>query len=229
MIDELKYAGLTGNEAKIYLELLKTGSISANALSKKLSMDRTLTYQILNNLLDKGLTTYIIKDHKKFFEPTPPESLLKSIKEKESHILQIIPQLNNIQKEKNETFSVNVYEGKEGLKSYFTDIIKSKDLCVFGATGKSFELLKFYIPHVIQIAEKSKIKARLISNQHFSVLKNFKIKILKGVSSTATTTIYGNKVGIHVVAEKPIVTIIESKEIADTYRKHFELLWKIAE
>ena len=40
--------------------------------------------------------------------------------------------------------------------------------------------------------------------------------------------IYGNKVAI-VDFTKPITTIIiEKKEIADAYKKHFELLWKIA-
>ena len=40
--------------------------------------------------------------------------------------------------------------------------------------------------------------------------------------------IYGNKVAI-VDFTRPITTIIiEKKEIADAYKKHFELLWKIA-
>ena len=42
------------------------------------------------------------------------------------------------------------------------------------------------------------------------------------------TMIYGNKVAI-VDFTKPITTIIiENKEVAQSYLKHFELLWKIA-
>ncbi len=40
--------------------------------------------------------------------------------------------------------------------------------------------------------------------------------------------IYGNKTAIILWAEKPIVIAIREKEIADSYRNHFELMWKLA-
>ena len=67
MLQELKKLGLPENEAKVYIELLKRGPISVNNLSKKISFDRTLVYQILNNLVEKGLANYIIKENKKYF------------------------------------------------------------------------------------------------------------------------------------------------------------------
>jgi len=66
--DKLRKSGLTGNEAKVYFELLRKGSMSANDLSKKIGMDRTLTYTVLNHLIEKGLVNYVIKKNKKFFE-----------------------------------------------------------------------------------------------------------------------------------------------------------------
>ena len=45
-------------------------------------------------------------------------------------------------------------------------------------------------------------------------------------SSPAATNIYGNKVALIVWSENPFVVLIESKEIADSYRKKFEMLWK---
>ena len=66
--EKLRKAGLTGNEAKVYLELLRKGALSANDLAKKISMDRTLTYTVLNHLIEKGLVNYVIKEKKKFFQ-----------------------------------------------------------------------------------------------------------------------------------------------------------------
>jgi len=63
-LEKLQQAGLTGNESRVYLELVKKGELSANQIAKNLGMDRTLTYTVLNHLVEKGQTSYIIKENK---------------------------------------------------------------------------------------------------------------------------------------------------------------------
>jgi len=232
LIEKLKKAGLPGNEAKVYLELLKRGSTSANELAKKIGLDRTLTYQILNNLIEKGFVGYIIKENKKYFEVAEPENLLRPVKEKENLILDLIPKLKSIEKIKEEKQEVKVYEGKKGLKTYFEESIASKDICIFGATGKSYDILKFEIPHIAKRAQKLGMKGRMITSKEFkghemTHLKNLKVRYLE-VKSPATTTIYNDKVAIHILTDKPLIIIIKNKDIADGYRNYFEILWKIA-
>ena len=101
--DKLRIAGLTGNEAKVYAQLLKKGSLSANELAKKIGIDRTLTYTVLNHLIERGLVNYVIKKNKKFFEAADPENLLNPIKEKEAFIKDLIPELRRIEKLKEVT------------------------------------------------------------------------------------------------------------------------------
>jgi len=62
--EKLLESGLTRNEAKVYLELSKKGESSANQIAKELGIDRTLTYTILNHLIEKGQVTYIKKENK---------------------------------------------------------------------------------------------------------------------------------------------------------------------
>ena len=233
LLDELKKIGLPENQAKTYLELLKRGSVPVNQLSKKLGLDRTLTYQILENLLEKGLVNYMIKDNKKYFEPSDPEILLKPIKEKENFIKSLIPKLKSIEKLKESENSFKVYEGKKGLKTFFEDILKSKDICIYGATGRSYDVLKFEVPHIAKEAQKLGIKGRMIISKEYkghptTKLSNLKVGYLEEVKSPATTTIYEDKVGIHVLSDKPIIIIIKNKDVADGYRSYFNFLWKIA-
>ena len=94
--EKLQQAGLTGNESKVYLELIKKGESSANQLAKNLSLDRTLTYTILNHLIEKGQINYIIKENKKFFNISSPESLINQIKAKQLLILDLIKDLKKI-------------------------------------------------------------------------------------------------------------------------------------
>ena len=60
--EKLQQAGLTGNEAKVYLELLKKGELSASDVAKKISMDRTLTYTVLNHLKNNIHVYYSVRD-----------------------------------------------------------------------------------------------------------------------------------------------------------------------
>ena len=57
----LREIGLTDNEIRIYIELLKQGEALASELANRTKVNRTLTYQILNKLIEWGLISYVIK------------------------------------------------------------------------------------------------------------------------------------------------------------------------
>ncbi len=233
-LEKLRRAGLSGNEAKVYFELLRRGSISANELAKKLGMDRTLAYQVLSNLIEKGLVNYVVKENKKFFKASEPENLLDELKEKEKFITDFIPELKKIEKLVETEQAVNIYEGKKGLKILFQEIIKSKNICIFGATGKSYSILKYEIPHIIKDAQKLGLNGRMITNKEFknhemTKLKGLKTKYVnKAKSQNTATTIYSGKVAIHSLSDKPLIIIIKNKDIYETYKSYFEILWKTA-
>ena len=229
--EKLKKSGLTGNEAIVYLELLRLGSINGSKLAKKVGLDRTLTYQLLNNLIEGGLVSYIIKEHKKHFQASDPINLLNTIKEKEVFIKDLIPELKRLEIVKETEQEINVYEGIEGLRTLMREIIKEKSFCSFGATGRAYDTL-YELPRITKELAKKRHKARIIINPKYKShrmleMKNIESKFLD-IESEATTTIFGDKISIHMIKEKPIIIIIKNKEISESYRKHFELLWKIA-
>lgn len=229
--EKLVKSGLTGNEAKIYLELLKQGEMSANELAKKIGMDRTLAYTILNHLIEKGMVSYIIKTNKKFFEAVNPENLLNPLKEKEVFITEVVKQLQAIKQEKDVPYEINIYEGKEGLRNLMKLITLEKNVCSFGATGRAYEA--FYDTQVMlkELAKKG-FSARIISSPEHKKRIDIKAKGLEvkylDVKSQATTSIFGDYVSIHILTQKPLIILIKNKEIAESYQNHFELLWKLA-
>lgn len=225
----LKEAGLTGNEAKVYLELLKKIQLSANQIAKSLGMDRTLVYNVLNHLIEKGQVNYVVKENKKFFSISNPDNLLSPVKAREVLILDLIKELKKIKSSEQQETEINVYEGKAGIRNFFRELMKEKDLCAFGSTGRAYDLL-FESPAFAKEAEKKKIKMRIIANEEvrkkeFSKYKNLKMKFLD-LKSEATTTIFGDKVSIHLIKEKPVIIIIKNKEIAQSYRNYFEFMWE---
>ena len=230
-LDNLQKAGLPRNEAKVYLELLKQGELSANELAKKLGLDRTLTYGLINNLLEKGLISYIKKQNKKFFQAEPPEHLLMPLKKKEIFINNLIPALSKIKKQKDSDFEINIYEGKDGFRTIIRRIIENKGYVSHGATGRAYEQL-YEFPTITKQLEKRGFKGKTIAhpkhrNHAMTKYKNIEFKYLN-IESEATTIIAGDYVSIHLLKHKPLLIVIKNKEIAETYQNHFEYLWKMA-
>lgn len=226
--EQLTQAGLTGNESKIYLELLKHNELSANEVSKKISMDRTLTYTVINNLIEKGLVSYIIKENKKFFKAEKPENLLNSLREKEIRINNLILELNKIQKSDSTDYGIKVFEGKEGLRTLFNLILKNKHFISFGGTGRAYDQL-YEMQAIIKSLNKNQFSGRMILQEKYKNHPVTKPKVLKtkysNAKAEATTSIFGDYVSIHLAKEKPLIILIKNKDIADSYKNYFELLW----
>jgi len=90
----------------------------------------------------------------------------------------------------------------------------------------------YEMPRIAKQIMKSGIKVRIIGNTKLKktepfAFKKFEYKFLD-IDSEATTNIFGNYIAIHLIKQKPLVIIIKNKLIAQTYKNHFEILWKIA-
>ncbi|MBS3162543.1 hypothetical protein J4467_01345 [Candidatus Woesearchaeota archaeon] len=234
LIRKLEETGLSEKESIVYLALLKNGSVFGSELAKILGMDRSHTYNILQNLINKGLASHIVKNKKILFQITSPKNLLNSIQQKEKIIQSIIPELEALEKIKYKSSAINIHEGKTGLRTVIRLILESraKDMLVIGATGKSYEFLKYEMPHISKKTALLKIKGRLITSEKlrghaFTKLPNFTIRYIEELTPSSIL-IFNNNVAINVFEEKPFVILIENKSIADSNKKYFEYLWKIA-
>ncbi len=229
--EKLQEAGLTGNEVKVYLELIKKGELTANQIAKNLGMDRTLAYTVLNHLIEKGHVSYTVKENKKVFSCSNPESLLNQIKVKASLIEGLIIELSKIKKTEQQQTEIRVYEGKEGIRTLINLALKEKEFCAFGSTGRAYYVL-YEMPAVYKQVIKSKIKVRILGDRRYKGTEAFGFKGFEyrylNIKSEATTTIFGDYITIHLIKDKPIVFLIKSKDIAQSYKNYFEFMWKSA-
>jgi len=229
--EKLTQAGLTGNESKAYLELLKNEELTANELSKKISTDRTLTYTILNHLIEKGLISYITKQNKKFFKAENPENLLNPIRKKEFFVKDLITNLNKIQKKINLPYEIKVFEGKEGLRTLFRIILKHKHFLSFGGTGRAYDQL-YEMQALAKKMKKGEYSGKMILQEKYKGHEVTKQNIIKtkysNAKAEATTVIFGDYVSIHLAKEKPLILVIKNKDIAESYYNYFQELWKLA-
>lgn len=232
-ITVLEKIGLTRNQATVYLSLLKLGSSSAQSIIKESAMHRSRVYDSLEKLEDLGLVSFVVKNFKKYFQAVSPEKLLDYIEEQKESIKQVLPQLKKLEGTQKEEINASIYKGKEGIKTILSMVLKEKqDFYIFGAKGLIFRKLKYFMPNFEKERTKRKIKfIRLFDNKERAIasLKDLLAegKILPiefGVSSIVW--IFGSKVAILLWKEEyPTAFLIEKKEIADSFRKWFMLVY----
>jgi len=165
------------------------------------------------------------------FQATSPCNLLNEIKSREQVVKTLIPKLESLEKIKSKGFSVVVLEGKSGMRTLLRALLESraKDILVYGATGKSYEVLEYDLPHAAKKTALLKMNGRIITSkglkEHvFTRLSNFDVKYID-YNVPSSTIIFGDKIAFNLFDEKPVFILIESKSVVESHRRYFEYLW----
>ncbi len=243
MEDLLKKFNLTNNETKIYLKLLELGSATAGQITAKTGVHRRNVYDSIERLIKKGLVGYVAQNNKKQFKATSPKHFFyllelerEILKRKEEAFKGVLPKLMLLQKLSPSRQRVAVFEGKEGMITVLEDILKTKkENLVYSTTKIRFitEYLKWF--HKRRV--KAKIVDKLILNQkeakrarYLARLPYTEVRVIRNEFNTPLAiNVYGNKVGMLIFSDYPISILIEDKQVADSFKKYFKLLWSISE
>jgi sugar-specific transcriptional regulator TrmB len=233
MREELHQAGLTENESKVYSTLLELGPSHAGLISRKSGLHRRVVYDTIEMLIQKGLVGYILQNGVKLFQASHPGRVLELIKEKEQYVNEIMPNMLGLYSKTKEKEETNFYKGKNGLKTVFEDQLATREeILILGASPLAYEILQFYFHWFDKRRVEKKIKTRIIFNRGKKTprIPLSEIRFLpEKYTSPLAVNIYGDKVAIILWSkEKPFAIVINEKDIAEGYRKYFELMWKIA-
>jgi HTH-type transcriptional regulator, sugar sensing transcriptional regulator len=242
----LKKIGLTEGEINVYLALLELGSSSTGAIIKKSKISGSKVYEVLDRLRDKGLASIMIKNNVKHFEAASPERILEYLEEKKedidnekNEIQKIIPSLILRQQHQPKS-QVKVYTGWEGMKTTNEDIInslkKGEEWLEMGLTEQPEEWEIYFNKKQKERAKKGIVHKSIINEKYKKLhkarkdLPHTQFRFLpEELGMPISTEIYGDKVAILVLLrEAPTSIIIESKPVADSFRKYFYAIWKQA-
>jgi predicted transcriptional regulator len=234
MKDILNLIGLDGKQSEIYLKLLSFGSSPASKIATELGYDRTTTYYILMQMLEKGFVSQTIRGRVKHFTAVEPKQIQSLLKEREQMFSEVLPNLMKLTEGQDKGLSVEIRQGKEGLHHLYRDaILTGGELLALGVDDAQYmDLDPIHFKQYNKEVERGKIKERLLTVKGAKVFGSKVSKyrfIPKEYFSPTPIIIYGNKVVI--ITWKPSVHLIyiDSKDLAKSFRRHFELLWKIAE
>ena len=166
LYETLESIGLSKGESKVYVALLKLGSVPVYKLKEETQLHRTTIYDFLEKLLNKGLISYVIKGNVKFYNATTTNKLLEFIKEKEEQVKDILPQINKLSQSKQEEIRVEVFKGVEGVKTILNDILRvAKDYVIFGIDEIMFkEKMGTFMDHFFRKEKQLGFKERILTS-----------------------------------------------------------------
>ena len=229
MHEELKEFGLNDNEIKVYIACLELGSCSVTRISERSNTYRTLTYEILNSLAEKGLVSHTIKERKKYFQAAHPDTLVKILESKKRRIKTVLPKLHALQKTVEDKPGVTLYEGKEGIKTVLEMILtETKEFCILSPKKSIVKMFKYWFPHFVDRRVEKGIYIKMLIDSEPLTTKLMDYRVIPH-KFDAGFFLYKNKV-IHTNfhLQNPTAVVIENKEIADSMRIVFNMAWENA-
>lgn len=236
---ELENAGLSSNEARVYLASLELGETSAARISKKSGVKRSTVYLAIENLKQKNLISGFRKGGRTVFFAESPKKLESNAKQAVLTLENIMPELLAITNALDVKPSVRYFEGRGGLKELFNDILKYPKGEVLEWYSESFISEfdeEFFSGYFTKERVKKEVRARAIipdspSMRSLSEKNQLQLRRTKLISPDeynmrAEINVYGQKKVSIIAFKEEVGLIIESPLIYESMKTIFELVWK---
>ncbi len=241
----LEAAGLTGGESKVYLALLELGPSTTGPIVEKSGVARSIIYQLLERLSQKGLVSHVVKEKTKYFQAAQPDRLLeymderqKELEESKRKLNELLPKLTAMQGAAKES-EVHVFTGFKGMISVhehtYQKLKRGDEYFHMGITELQPPHFHAYFKRDHARRAKAGIIAKLLFSQKTpkEVLKNRNsfpgcdARYMPIETDTpAWFAAYKDVAVIFLVSSNPITIEIVNKEIAGSFRAYFEEFWK---
>ncbi len=245
MVEEsLRQIGFGDRKIKLYLSLLERGSGTAATLAKAAGIKRTTAYEILDELCQDGLATLSFSGSRKLFAAEPPEGLLAAAQRRLSLVDGVMPALKSIYKHAGTRPKVRFYEGPEGIKTVYAELLHVKEYFYFGSMSSTIDVVgQDYLEKFV----KERVRKRIWSNgirirEHETTLpfllpsdRNYRrIRYLafadgRKVGDVANLMLYDDrKVSVYSTSKENFAMIIESPELHGILKLVWDCLWASA-
>ncbi len=236
----LEESGLTRNEAKVYLALLRLGTTTTGPLIRETGLHGPRVYESLERLTGKGLVSFVMKNRRKYFEAADPERLMDLMSEKEKRLAEALPRLKGMQTLEEKKEAATVFQGKRGLRTLLDYILaetKGGRYADFGVSGLLRDVMgELYFDRWQAKKKEWGIRSRCIFEEKVrgSELHKRYFGSARFIPSRyhcpSDTFIFKDQIAIFMWTADPLTAVlIKDRSTADGYKKIFELMWANAE
>lgn len=236
--EALQAFGLNTKEIQAYMALLSLGKGSAYAIARAANLKLSTAYVVVESLLNKGIIVRVPQTRKRLYAPRLPYVLLETLQQRASLFEKVLPFLTGVTREPGNAHLL-FYEGVEGIRDglwYRLKEISNQEIVAFyGAAGKVSSEMEELFSEWNETITSKKIKVRAVVPDHPSLKKHRRldtsydraVKIVPYQQYTADMSIDVTSLFVRIIifGDTPQCLIIESKDVAQTFRQIFEMVW----
>jgi HTH-type transcriptional regulator, sugar sensing transcriptional regulator len=247
MISQLEAIGLTNGEARVYKALSEIGTSSVGPICDTSKVHRSIIYQILEKLLEKGIVSSISENNVKKYQAASPKVLLQFVEQEQEHLedkkkslVEIFPLITQLQAS-GKRASATLYSGFNGLLTATFNILdrlkEGEEYYMVNIPAVQPETHHTMWEKFQMIRDEKKIKGKQLYSPKVSdeILKMRTSH--KGLDARrmpidfqSPPTYYFVYKDVTVIAlsqgTTPLAIEIISQEIADGFRAYCDWLWK---
>ncbi|WP_297592458.1 TrmB family transcriptional regulator [Nitrosopumilus sp.] len=171
-------------EAKVYLNLLRAGPITASALAKELDIDRARMYRTVDKLVSRNIISTTLSSPKLCIASDPHDALKIALSKKEDEVNKIkksgeaiIHKINNeiTTNQSSNVPTFRIVQGRQNIYADIAQIIENATDVIYIATTLD-DVSRMYhstIPEKISICEKNGGRVRLLVDMNDPKLAPF--------------------------------------------------------
>ena|GEM_PF-1089840 len=239
--------GLTDMEGRILESLIAEGPATGSGMASRLGINKSVAYFVLEQLLQKGLVSSIVINKKREYRAIDPEVMKGRLDERKRVFMKNFSSMQALLKTvraKRKRPVFNIFEGWDGMRTAFDDIVLSmktrpKDVYFVFAVDvpeKVFPRFRRFIRKFHSKRSEAGVDCRLLvsSRLRSTIGKDRRAEphtSVRFVSSEyampMAANVYANKVLLTIWTSPPLAITIESKDVHDSFKAFFHLLWKI--
>lgn len=246
MQEDLIKLGLTKNEARVYLSLLSIGETSVGNIINDLKFHRQIIYNALDSLEKKNMVIRSQRNEINHYKIADPKLIIENIIKKELIAKRLSENIEQEIKKTKKEHEINIYEKQETIQNFYIQkykkMTKRGTFYVLSSLPEDFINLvgkDFFYDEYAKIRDTKKIKSKHIGiEKNREIFKSIKKEVgfikreIRYVSNEIlgpiSLNIFDDSVVFINSKKEKFIIEIKNKEIRDSYKEHFDMLWKIA-
>lgn len=241
----LEYLGLSDKEALVYVELLRSDSLSGIELSRNTGIKKATIYLIIESLVSKSLVREIKVGKRVHFKAESPDQFKVIFDKKKlelesqmKNIQEIIFELKSIEKKVGTKPSVTYYEGKDAVKDSIEEYVGQIGYSAGNDYGiYSYDLFeKIFSKRDIEEIDRKRIENNIKFKAIYTGGNKFipnkpnqeLIKIAQDMFPIESEIlIFNDEVKIHTLGKDVFGISIKNKEFATTMKSLIEYVFSL--
>lgn len=237
LIKLLEASGFTSKEAQVYLALLELSAGTVTEIARITELKRAIIYVILEGLIKRGYVSELPNKKINTFQAVDPSFILNQLKITTRNFSEMLPMFRTLHNKGNQRPKITYHESKESIWKVYESI----NLVPEAFFISSYERIEKHFPGSIKKWTEDFTKKRIpVKGNHLVANNKFDLATIKEFARTGQNarylpeiknfnidfSLYGNKLALTSLEEKPFIVVIESEELANSFRSIFEIVWK---